>query len=204
MATFVDAQPYVTGACHFVIRTREQGPKTSGGGGSGPAMYLGTSEFSPYIEIDKQYVPLYNDLGGPAVPFDLCYAGKQAFVACDLTRFNIDALTAIQSDPTFDEDELGDALIDGRLDIGSLLDTEGLGIELYLIFPYAGSVSAYEKLYQGYHFLLACPPKVIWNRLGTQPVKIHVSWHCIRTFDPQGKKFLLADTNIDPALGVIL
>jgi hypothetical protein len=191
MSTFADAQPYVTGAVHFAIKPRK-----------GEVSYLGTSEFSPSLEIDKAYIPLFNDLGGPVVPFDLCYVGKQAFVAADLTRFNPDTVATLMADPTFHTDDLSTALIDEDHDVGTLIDTEDVALELFMVFPYQ-TVSAYASMYRGFHFLCCCAPKVIFNRLGTQPKKIHFSAQCIRAWDSDTKKFVLADETIDEALGVI-
>jgi hypothetical protein len=111
-------------------------------------------------------------------------------------------LTTIQSDPTFGSESLGAALMDADTEIGTLLNTEDCGLELYLVFPYQ-SISAYSTLYAGYHFFTAVAPKVIWNRLGTQPARVHVSFHCIREFDAETKNFKLGNDDIGPAEGVI-
>jgi hypothetical protein len=202
MSTFTKAQPYVTGAVHFVVARDPADAGTANSQAPIPPIYLGTSEFSPYLEVDKQYVPLYNDLGGPLIPFDKAYAGKQAFVAADLTRLNWEGISRIMDDPIFSAGDLDEALNDGSSDTGTLILTEGYAFGLYLVWPYQ-AVQAYSRMYKGFHFKGASAPKITINRMGTQPVRVHVSWHCIRVFDGKTKKFSLGDSNIAKAQGVI-
>ena len=195
--TFQSAQPYVTGACHILIG-RTEPPATPAAGKKkdlGPE-YLGTCEFSPRVQIDKVWVPLFNDLGGPAVPFDLSYAGKQAFIALDLTRWNDEVVRRFDAAPLFEQD-----IPDDLSYVGTLVDTEGYGLTVWCVFPYA-KLPAYGTMKSGYRFPMVVGLQTDHNRIGTQPRRIHVNMHAIRHFDAAKKKFTLADYDTTAVQGL--
>lgn len=204
--TFESAQPYVTGACHFFIGRGGVGPATENGespddNSFGPE-YLGTAEFSPRIQIDKVWIPLFNDLGGPAVPFDLSYAGKQAFLAVDLTRWNSGVLQRIDNAPTFFLPLATPGAGTDDLDnVGTLVNTEGFNMTVWAVFPYK-KFPAYDTMLSGYRFPFTVGIQSDLNRLGTQPKRIHVNMHAIRAFDLDAKQFVCFDHDMSAVEGL--
>ncbi len=200
--TFQSAQPYVTGAVHFFIG-REETPQTPNAQAKGKKFgpeYLGTCEFSPRVQIDKQWIPLFNDLGGPAIPFDLSYAGTQAFLAMDFTRWNDEVIRRFDSAPTFEEGEFS-GLQNEITDVGTLVNTEGQNIVLWVCFPYQ-SFPAYDTMLQGYRFPSVVGLVTDLNRMGTQPRRVHANIHAIRLFDAKKKTFTLADHDMSKVRGL--
>lgn len=197
--TFQSAQPYVTGAVHFFLgRTdTDQTPNAVGGSKKFGPDYIGTCEFSPRIQVDKVWVPLFNDLGGPIVPFDVSYAGKQAFIAADLTRWNDEVIQRFESAPKFGEQKLSDEISD----MGTLVNTEGYNITVWVVFPYQ-RFPAYSTMLAGYRFPAVVGLQTDHNRLGTQPRRVHLNLHAIRLFSAAKKQFLLADNDMSAVAGL--
>lgn len=197
--TFQSAQPYLTGAVHFFVgRTdTDQTPNAAGGSQKFGPDYIGTCEFSPRIQIDKVWVPLFNDLGGPIVPFDVSYAGKQAFISADLTRWNEEVIQRFESAPKFGEQLLNDDISDQ----GTLVNTEGYNITVWAVFPYQ-RFPAYSTMLKGYRFPAVVGLQTDHNRLGTQPRRVHLNLHAIRLFSATKKQFLLADNDMTAVAGL--
>lgn len=197
------AQVYVTGPCDIWV-----GPNSSSGGRSGgSAQFLGHSERGPAIQIRDSFSPVYVDLGGPKVPFDMIYDGEDAIVSCELTRFNenvyetIADIAALQA-PGFNDPG----------EIGTLMLQEGSTYPLWIHFPYSAKV-AYQNpasgaMPAGYRFPAAYLQQDSLPALGTTARKMHLVWHCLRQFtvgfsNAEGYgKFTLYDFNMS-ALGPI-
>ena len=197
--TFQSAQPYVTGAVHFFVgRTdTDQTPNAGSAGKKFGPEYMGTCEFSPRIQVDKVWVPLFNDLGGPVVPFDVSYAGKQAFISADFTRWNEEALSRFDSAPRFEKAGLKDMIED----MGTLVNTEGYNITVWAVFPYQ-RFPAYSTMVKGFRFPAIVGLQADHNRLGTQPRRLHLNLHAIRLFSATKKQFVLADDDMTAVAGL--
>lgn len=200
--TFQTAQPYVTGAVHFFIG-REPSTQTPNAQTKskkfGPE-YMGTCEFSPRVQLDRQWIPLFNDLGGPVVPFDRSWAGQQAFIAADFTRWNDPVIHRFDSAPSADVD-LAFGLWNEVTEMGSLVNTEGLNLTVWVVFPYQ-SFPAYNTMVEGYRFLSVVGLQTDMNRMGTQPRRVHLNMHATPMFDPKDKSFTLCDHDMNAVQGL--
>lgn len=165
------AQPHCTGA----VEIYAAGP-------SGGPLHIGTGERAPRRRMVRHFSPVMNDLGGSAVPFDVTYQGKEAFVFVRLTRFNYANLLTIYD--AFAESKGGE---DDQSEIGTLMITESKIGQLWLSYPYAGRMPGMPG---GYHFLAAVLD-TDEEQPGTEAEYVDLAWHCIRKY--QGGKFLLYD-----------
>jgi hypothetical protein len=185
------ATPYVTGPVHLFV-----GPLSS-------PNYLGTAERFPRMSIRTGWEPVFNDLGGQRVPFDLLYEGQEAFVSVDLTRWNENVLQVMMARAISTVPGL-----DGPLDIGTAMLTENAAGPLWLLFPFGGVKAAFNApgsgpMPGGYRFpraILAGPED--FESMGTAPRKIRLIWHCLRFFNPQNGRFLLYDNNMAGVVGI--
>jgi hypothetical protein len=51
----------------------------------GKAFFLGTCEQHPVGRLQRGWEPLWNDIGGNQIPFDLSYQGEEGFIYLELT-----------------------------------------------------------------------------------------------------------------------
>lgn len=169
----MSAQPHCTGAVHVYASA-----------GSGGALYIGTGERAPRRRIVRHWSPCMNDLGGSAVPFDIVYQGREAFVFVRLTRFHYANLLKIY-------DPFGEAKgEDDQEEIGTLMMTEGRIGELWLTYPYNERMPGMPT---GYHFHAAVL-ETDEEQPGTEAEYVDLSWHCYRKY--VNGKFQLYDHEI--------
>lgn len=131
------AKPYVTGPCHLFL----------GVGPSGAAIYLGTAERTPEIQIRPSWSPVFNSIAGE-VPFDWLFEGEEAFLTADLTRWNEPVYAASASRPNAGATR-------GRNipgDLGTLMISEGFAYQLWALFPYSILKPAFSDQQQGFRF----------------------------------------------------
>lgn len=146
--------------------------------------YLGTCEVAPAIEIRRHYKPIYYVPMGKAVPYDVLYEGQDAIISMTLTNWS----------------EILYAVIGGRMNqiaggglrgvdrcnaIGSMVNSEGMALRLWLQFPYAAKpVFAANAMVPGYAFyqVRLLGPDTIDP--GTKPAKLRLVWHATKVFDP--------------------
>lgn len=183
-------QPYVTGPAHVFVEV------------TGGVAYLGTTERTPKILIRPAWEPLFNDIGGK-VPFDMSYEGEEAFISGDFNRFN----ESVYADMAARASALSAPVrgIDTPGNIGALMLTEKLTINLWMLFPYTAKPAmnpAGNAMPSGYHFYatyLVGPDEL--EPLGTTPRKIRLIWHALRIFDAQGN-FNLYDHDMSVVAGL--
>lgn len=185
------AQPFVSGAAHLAYFF----PAGSSSTFANTLQYVGTAERSPRIQTRKGWIPLFNDLGGPSIPFDMCYEGEESFISADLTRWTeavYSAMTAIPTNTVRGFNGVGD--------IGTLMMTEGVAGTLFVLFPYTTlKPLTYGTQPAGYRFVRAWlegPDDL--DPLGTQPRKIRLVWRALRGFQltSDGPTFSLYDHNM--------
>lgn len=158
------AQPWVAGPTHLYWDQK----------------YVGTAEKTPFWQTEYGNVPLMNDLSGPVVPFDMLRAGKYAIISADLTRWNYDTVKAMQTVCCKTPGEWE------GFDEGTLLIHEGKAKPLAMDWPYS-SKAAYSGMPPGVTFFytwLAGPDN--WDRMGTNPKRIHLSWYALGKYSPTG------------------
>lgn len=163
-------------------------------------LYLGTAQRPPKHRIRRGFVPVYNDISGTQVPFDLLYSSQEAFTIFDLNRFNRSVLNRIQSMPN----TLGASGINTAADIGTLMLTEGFAFTLIIAYPFATShpAMAAAGLPRGIVFpgtVLEGPDDI---DDGTTAEKINLIFHSIPMYVPSTGAFVLAHANV-PALPAI-
>lgn len=157
--------------------------------------YLGTAERHPRQQIKAGWEPLFNDLGGQRVPFDILYEGEEAFLSADLTRWNERILNRLMARPGRAASVRGK---NTSVDIGTAVLAEGYGLTLWCQFPFA-SKAAYQNAANGnmpggFRFpasIMIGPES--YESMGTAPKKIRVVFHCLRYFNPTDFSFLLYD-----------
>ena len=160
-------QPWVAGVTEILVGPDDQ--------------TLGTAERYPRFSVRSGFVPYFNDVGGPVIPTDMLWAGKEVFIFADLNRWDEEVLEYIRSITAN-----SDALSWGADDVGSLMLHENLSIPVTLSFPYA-SKAAYAGMPNGYKFYNCWyegPEE--FSVLGTNPQKVHVVFHGIPAQNDDG------------------
>jgi hypothetical protein len=178
------AQLYSTGPAHLFI----QYP------GLNQLMYLGTCKKAPKIIGRPGWQPVHNDIGGPVIPFDVSFQGEEAFTFTELTRWNETVYARLAARPHRGQAR-GNNLPG---DVGSLMQTEGLNLGLYVYFPYvakpaylAGGMPA------GYRFPFTTvegPDE--FSELGTTPRELTLVFHHLRQYFPKTGQLLLYDHTV--------
>lgn len=174
------AMPYVAGPCHIYVGVGATTPIDLVAAVAAPLAaasirYLGTCEQAPSIRINPRWVPVMNDITGPAMPYDQMWCGEDADAVGDLTIWNEAVYTKLGARPNFEENTRG---IYGAQDMGSLMVTEGFAYPVYFHFPYNtkapytnSSAPAGYRFYAGW---MAGPDEIM---PGTKPNKRRVVFH---------------------------
>ena len=153
-------------------------------GANGAPLYLGTTEHTPRIRVRPGWSPVFNDIAGGVIPYDMVYEGEEAFISGDWNRYNEQTLSIMQARPRHNATgSVRGVNIAG--DIGTLMLTEGQAYAMYLYFPYS-SKPAYVAagMPAGYHFyavFLEGPDDM--DRLGTIDRINRLQWHALRVFN---------------------
>src|SRR5215468_4767218 len=154
-------------------------------GGNRP-YYLGTSMRGVRIRIRRAYSRVWNDLSGPEIAFDKLWAGCEAMVFLDLTRWNENIYQGL----------IG-ADLEGPGARGSLMMTEGVAFPVILRFP----AFDFHPIFRGtgggacYRFLAASPEGEEDWETGTGANIRHLMLHCQQIYDPRSNGFMLRDFN---------
>jgi hypothetical protein len=194
------AQPWATGPVHIFTGTA--------GGNTGPnasAEYFGTGERAPNIRIRRGWSPVFNDLSGTEVPFDMMYESQEAFVTVTMTRWNEPCFQRLSSMPNpATANAFGGVFLDNPGDIGSLMLTEGLAFQLWLQFPYASKTSygANNVLPPGLHFYSAWFEGPDEWEVGTTSNKRLCVFHAVPQFFLPSGQFILGDYNMSALPGI--
>lgn len=156
-------------------------------------LYLGTAEKTPKITLRPAWREAFADQGGE-VPHDVAFAGEEAFVSADISRWNETTYNVLASRPSHTAGARGASLLG---EIGTLMVTEGRTAPLWVVFPYALK-PAYASMPGGYHFVasfLVGPDEL--EPLGTNPRKIRLIWRCLRKYIPGSGTYQLYDHNVN-------
>ncbi len=161
--------------------------------GTAGAVFLGHGERGPRVRIRRGWEPIFNDLSGTQIPFDLLAEGAEGFVTIDLTRWNENIYQLIASVP-----------IPGAApgtnfpgDIGTLMMTESKGYTLWLRFPYASKATFNQAISgpmpAGMRFVQSWLEGPDEFEIGTQANKKILVFRCLRAFNPANGAFTLFD-----------
>lgn len=136
---------YVTGPvdCYVRIPTVGAGPfvtPTQLRSSGGTPTFLGHTQKTPEPTYEPKYKPVFSSQGGEAVPADKVYMGTDVKVVLNLQRFDWDVLQALLAAPRYGRGT--DPGTETYLDVGALLQRNGLGVELWLRNAFYGTVNA--------------------------------------------------------------
>lgn len=138
------AQFYVTGNVDIYVRIPAvgAGPFVSPSAlrAAGTPTFLGHTDKSPEPTYDPKWKPVFTSQGGEAIPLEKVYMGTEVKVAMNLQRFDYDVVQALLAAPRFGRNT--PAGTESYLDIGALLQRNGLGVELWLKNAFYGTVNA--------------------------------------------------------------
>ncbi len=137
------AKVYCTGPALIFVKTSP----------SGNPAFLGTSEFSPYIDIRAGWMPMYSDLGGKGIPVDKSYHGQEAFIFFHLTRWNESVYASLASRPGAPAP--GNPATRGKnqaVDVGTMMNAEQKSYPVWVVFPFH---TFFADMPAGYHFFNA-------------------------------------------------
>ncbi len=148
---------YVHGEVHCYVRV----PAVGAGPFLGPATlmknstapsFLGHTEKSPTPQYTPQYKPVFAAASGEMVPADKLYMGQDVRVTLPLQRFSYNVVQAMLATPR--HGRVNGPGAETYLDIGTLLQRNGLSFELWLRNAFYGTVnaSAYPDLPIGTYF----------------------------------------------------
>lgn len=166
---------HVTGPVHQFVRTPGTG---------GAALYLGTSEVTPKVDVKPMVGDVFNDIGGRAIPMQKTDQGEMAVVGTLLNRYSQGTMNTILA--------RGAKIKKGqrtRGSKGSLL----FGVadfELWLVFenamPFApGAGNRVNGLELGYYFPRAIIGGQTDDALGTDVRKALMVFECYEYMLPQ-------------------
>lgn len=132
----------VSGPCYmYIARPTTTYLKTS------ELYFLGTCEQPPTIQLNPQWEPVMNDIGGSLLPIDYSYQGEDGLISGTLNKWNELVYRRLASHALYQGissrgvEYLGVPTSGGQLglggDIGKLSQTEDIAFRLIMHFPYA-------------------------------------------------------------------
>lgn len=188
---------YSTGPAYFFVAGGTKSPTS--------ALFLGTAEVNPKFRIQREFTPVFNDIGGRKVPFELIYEGQQAFIFSELNRYNESVYAACADAPTHNGlvgngNPLQTRGANAFGEIGTLMLTESKNLYLIIVFPYASkAVFSNNNMPLGYIFpgsVLRGPDD---HTIGTGDRKISLIFQSIPIYNFSDRSFRLYREDL-PAL----
>jgi hypothetical protein len=118
-----------------------------------PAYFLGHCEKSPEPAHEQKWKPVFSSQTGEVIPADKLYMGTEVKVILPLARFDYDVIQGLLAAPRMGR--VSPPGTETYLDVGSMLQRNGLSFELWLRNEFAGTVNAaaYPNLPVGMYFL---------------------------------------------------
>ena len=162
-------------------------------------VFLGVCEVSPDITFYPAYVPYHRESAGRTHPAERIWDGEEASVTAELTRYNefVYALVAshaangILAVPGWPRGQDADG------GVGTLVGTEGHGLPLWVVLPYAAKPQfAAAGMPPCYRFYCAALDGHHAGPLSTSPRKLMLSWTCQRLESPLTGAYLLYDHSV--------
>ena len=158
-------------------------------------VYLGTGQRGPRVKIRRAYSRVFNDLTGPELAFDKIWAGEEALIFVDLTRWNETAYDLAAGRP-FSGGVFGAEPPGSR---GTLMMTEGAAFPLILRFPSFDFHPAIRNNlgFAGYRFLAASLEGDDDFETGSGANIRHIAFHCQEIYDPKSNGLALCDFGVE-------
>lgn len=161
--------------------------------------YLGTGVVGVETEIRSEWEPIKSDSAGN-VPDDMAFAGEQAYIHLELSRWNEATLQEAQSRPYTSSTISGSV---GKRDIGRLLIRERLGLTLYLAYRRRNTPSMIEgQMGAGWRFpfnTYMLGPDI--RKVGTRMNSVSLLFHAIPFYSSKYRQRVLYDQDISALIG---
>lgn len=156
-------------------------------------IYLGVAEVTPKITVRPHFQGVFSDIGGPDIPHDWMFTGRDGMSTLDLTVYNWPVLLRSMQRPN---NNLAAAfLTDLAGSIGALMNTEGFSYQVWFQFPYS-TKPAFAGMIPGLRF----PTSWLFGPeefdMGTKPNKIHLQFYHARSLNQSTGDWLLGDINM--------
>lgn len=115
--------------------------------------FLGHTLKTPEPTYEPKWIPVFSSQSGDVIPADKVYKGTEVKIALNLQRFDYDVIQALLAAPRYGR--VSPPGTESYLDVGALLQRNGLSIELWLKNEFAGTVNAaaYPNLPIGTYFV---------------------------------------------------
>lgn len=157
--------------------------------------FLGTAEAKPIIEERRGMKPVFNDLGGEEVPFDVLSTNKELWIGATLNRFNYGVYGLLADVPYRNPGgpNPGTKILGS---VGTLLLQEGQNIWVIVSFPYASKYPGYVAGYFARGGVFLGPDK---HTIGTNVHTVQVVFQCLPIWRPTTANFHTY-TNLLPVL----
>jgi hypothetical protein len=173
--------------------------------------FLGTCETPPTLQLNPQWEPVMNDIGGSMLPIDYSYQGEDAVLSGTLNKWNETVYLNLASHAL--AQTVAARGSEKWSDIGSLAQVESLIFQLYVHFPYSAAKTVYgttNNMPAGYRCVacrLAGHSIGPGTRAGRRQLVLHSDRALLETFSTSTSGFKLYDhtmTNIPavPPIGV--
>lgn len=144
------AIPMVSGPANFYVARQAAFPYAYPAS-KATIYFLGTCEQPPTLQLNPQWEPVMNDVGGSLLPIDYSYQGEDGLISGTLNKWNELIYTFISSHGLAQ----GGTARGTELwsDIGTLSQVEGISLQVWIQFPYASKTPyAAQGMPGGYHF----------------------------------------------------
>lgn len=157
---------------------------------TGPVLFLvdgvfvGTAERCPLVEGGQEWMPVYNDFGGPMVQFDASYQGETKLIVIDLNYYDGVLLNDLINFGT-----------DSYLSRGSLQVQGGNSFAVTLKFTFYGTPNATVGLPPGEHYFSCRIVQTYFDPMGTPVRKVRLVIEAQSVFNPANGSFSLYSTN---------
>lgn len=106
----------------------------------GPTLFLGHTLKSPEPSMEPKWQPAFSSQTGAVIPADKIYQGQEVKVVLQLQRYDADAIRLLEASPRYGR--VSPPGSETYLDIGAMLQRNGLGMCLWLVNEFYGSVNA--------------------------------------------------------------
>lgn len=191
------ATPYVHGAVGLFVQLQ----------GMGNPGFLGTCERAPRRTRRRRWAEVRNDLAGEE-SYDVSYQGSACYVTAKLTRWNEAVLLALENAPA-PAVGLDTAGVEPVGAIGTLMMTQGAGVQLWVVHDYGSQGRAPQVAFTGQnmragdHYYCAFLEGPDEQEGGTDPASEMLTFRCIRSYNATTGAFTLYDHNVTACQGIV-
>ncbi len=173
---------YVNGSVGAYIRIPPigAGPFVGPAALTGTPTFLGHTEKTPKPSYVANWKPVFSSQTGEMIPTDKLYMGTDVKIVLPLQRFDYDVVQLLKAAPRYGR--VNAPGVESYLDIGALLQRNGLGFELWLRNEFHGTVNAaaYPNLPIGTYFICCNTAGIVPDDMGrnteTIQLLIEANW----------------------------